>query len=335
METSRGGKLTETETQTGHEHLLDDLDDVSTAGMDVGDVLTFNGVGWVAASPATVNDAPGPSAVMPVWEEEVFVVGPADLTPGFDWVVTLAYEPHAHSMFVFLNGLVLRPTEYAVSGFDLTVYEEVFAGLDAGSWYVMIRFTRDPSAPSQVPDVVGWALNGAAAAGDGEVVLTPAAAGVSGLAVCPTLFENPLSVTVSGVIDGDSTAGGWSIALLDAEDQGAGYLGVDYGVVSVYVGWDAVILSDGEGLVWSQNLVTTMAGEPWSSSGLPHDVSVTWTRTDVNLASISVIMDVTTVFETPIEWMPTNVLVAIGAWNDPDTLTPARHTVSDVSVSTT
>ena len=336
MDTSRGGKLTSTETQTGHEHLLDDLDDVSTAGMDIGDVLTFNGVGWVPATPATVNEESSPVAVMPVWEEQVIPLAPEDLTPGFDFVQTLGFEPHAHSMFVFVNGLALRPTtEYVVSGFDLTIYEAVFAGLDAGSWDVMIRFTRDPSPPTQVPDVISWTLNGAAEVGDGEVVLTPAAAGVSGLAVCPTMFENPASVLVELEIGGDSTAGGWSIVLLDADQQGQGYLGVDYGVVSAYVGWEAVILSDLEGEVWTQNLVTHLYGEPWSSSGLPHEVAVTWTRTDTNAASISVVMGAVTVLDVPLWWMPTNVLVAVGAWNEDDTLTPAVHTVSDVSVSTT
>ena len=53
MEPVKGGVLSPSETATGHDHLINDLDDVETAGAEEGDALVFTGDGWVPGAVAT------------------------------------------------------------------------------------------------------------------------------------------------------------------------------------------------------------------------------------------------------------------------------------------
>lgn len=333
MDVVRGGKITDSAVATGHEHLLDDLDDVTTGGADAGDVLTFNGVGWVPTTPGQASDIAVPTVAMPAWVEQAFAVSAASLP----WSVTLGYVPHTDSVTVAVNGLWCSPSEVDLVTDVLSLDAGVFDGIGADTWTVLVRYSHDPAATTQVPEVAAWALNGASTTLDGDVTLTPATAGVSGTAICTKVLAAPASVTVSLEIDGDSTDGGWSVFVLDSELQGTGYLGDEgYGVISPYVGWEAVILSDSSGAVWSGNLVYTDPSAPWSSSGvLPEVVTVTWTRISANIASVSVSMGAVEVLAVDQVWFPTDVVVGLGAWNASDSTVPAEHVVREVSVSST
>jgi hypothetical protein len=84
VEPVKGGVLSPSETATGHDHLINDLDDVETAGAEPGDGLVFTGDGWVPGAVASSDvaneievrtDQPADTVELWVDTDEVYPVG--------------------------------------------------------------------------------------------------------------------------------------------------------------------------------------------------------------------------------------------------------------------
>ena len=308
-----------TATGVGHIHVLDALDDVVTAGADIGDVLTFNGVGWIPVTPGDRVDTSISAATFPTWVKQVIAVRDTDMP----YTPTFISEVIPDSLTCSVNGIIVDPTFPA----------DIFAGIGSDPWTVILQYSTPPVV-TVVPQISDWTLNGAAHAVDGDVYLTDDIAGLTGSAVCGTEFVNPTTLTVTCYTDGEGTDGGFGFAVLDADLHTVAYLGeVAYGVISPYVGWEAVIASDSTGHMWTQNVSAVDGSVAWGSGGTENLMVITWIRTAPHIASVTVHQNGYLILSHTTVWFPTNIYVAVGASNSDVTSTPANHIIRNIAVS--